>query len=434
MRRMLTSRYHPIVLQVLMTAILAAVIYFLFAYPPSDEYNPGSYLLWYVWWAALPLTFLVLGRLWCSVCPIGLLSDTVQKAVPWNLDWPAQAAGFEIGILSATFLLVHFTNLYYNFEENVAPGLVFLLAIIGLSLLAALVFRKRVWCRALCPLGAMAGLISSISFLRIKSNAALCRTQCSGKICTEGFGKEGGCPVLEQPRKGIDTRFCNYCGECLKVCPHDSCDVYFNRLPQSLAPAGQYDHQSFFASMLLLGVSLDMGLKHINDWPILFWQYSAALGVDPSAYLEMGVHMLVCFLPAAVFSLAVPAFVRRNTRPALYRLAHAGLGLSAMIIIAMGTRPLLVNGPQNLKGILLSAGLTHVRWLDATRHLDGWPIRIIQLCLIFAGVIMTLRAAIRLDAGKEQDGTRLAEMVAGAVIYLLFGAAAVWIFFQPMLT
>jgi len=87
---------------------------------------------------------------------------------------------------------------------------------IGVVLLAMLLangWRRRFWCRYLCPLGALLGLLSWRPLLRRKVNAEDCR-ECSlcGQRC-HGAAAEG-------PGRDWKPAECLGCMNCLEDCPH----------------------------------------------------------------------------------------------------------------------------------------------------------------------------------------------------------------------
>ena len=93
------------------------------------------------------------------------------------------------------------------FEVSIGPAFIILLITVAASF-----FVERPWCRYACPLGAINGIVSQVSPIRLERNADLC-TACG--ICTKS------CPVdlpVATSQK-ITSPECIGCLECVEVCP-----------------------------------------------------------------------------------------------------------------------------------------------------------------------------------------------------------------------
>ena len=72
-------------LVILPTAAVVAVILLSTAVGiEHPSFNFGTVFTWVVWWGALLLSFIVLGRAWCLVCPLGALGEWVQRLSFWR--------------------------------------------------------------------------------------------------------------------------------------------------------------------------------------------------------------------------------------------------------------------------------------------------------------------------------------------------------------
>ncbi len=100
-----------------------------------------------------------------------------------------------------------------HFDYFLLGGVLFLL-LVGLNFVS-----HRFYCRFICPLGAMFGLISKFSLLKIRINDNC--TKC--KLC-ENFCA-GGCEIHNQ-EKPKDSE-CLMCMNCLKTCPENAIEVSF---------------------------------------------------------------------------------------------------------------------------------------------------------------------------------------------------------------
>ena len=173
----------------------------------------------------------------CSwLCPVGTLSEYLWRLgrstfkknwrIPRILDIPLRAlkyallglfvyaiAGMSVAAIRAfldgPYGLIADVKLLNFFRYLGAGGATTLLVLVVLS-----VFIQNFWCRYLCPYGALLGLLSMASPLRIRRNAGLC-IDC-GKCARE-------CPsrLPVDQLVTIQSAECTACLECVASCPVD---------------------------------------------------------------------------------------------------------------------------------------------------------------------------------------------------------------------
>jgi ferredoxin-type protein NapH len=185
----------------------------------------------------------VLGRVFCSwICPAGFLfemSDRLRNAFP-NLKLPVNdfsiwrgnkyvllTAGLALAFLFGFPLLGYFyppallgrevghaaDSFFYGLVED--PRLAGGIALSGISvfLFGILVVEqfvsRRMWCRYLCPGGALYALLGRWRVLRLKTDLERC-TYCSACIRV--------CPVGLDPVRESAGMECDHCLECQSVC------------------------------------------------------------------------------------------------------------------------------------------------------------------------------------------------------------------------
>jgi len=174
----------------------------------------GNFLLLLILAAALlgNLSLLILD-------PLTLLTRTMTTAVLPALNHAVTAA--ESALYPAPFL-----RPAVDWTERALRGLVLpvtqplfaqngLIAALFLSILALNALADRFWCRALCPLGALLGLLSKVALLRPVVGPACNRCgQCAG-ACRLGAIDTG---------QGYEIRpaECTVCLDCLVACPESS--------------------------------------------------------------------------------------------------------------------------------------------------------------------------------------------------------------------
>ena len=182
------------------------------------------------------LTALLLKRGFCSwVCPFGLLTEYLNRihekifkkkyTLPRLLDYPLRSLKY---LLMAFFLwailaqmdrtaLDYFIYSPYNmvadikmlyFFEHISRFAVGVLV----TLLILSILIRNFWCRYLCPYGALLGVLSSLSLLKIYRNPETC-TNC--QKCTRS------CPVDIKVHQTSVVRSdeCHACLNCISVCP-----------------------------------------------------------------------------------------------------------------------------------------------------------------------------------------------------------------------
>jgi MauM/NapG family ferredoxin protein len=237
----------------------------------------------FLWGAVIVILTILLGRIFCSfLCPLGTINHVIGSVKPAlkgsqmvlaNQKTPSQRIKYFILILllagsilgtNMAGLLDPFALLFRSIALAVLPGIgtglrSFFDALatsdikvwsmlsyagevlvsplfgyapqayqtgwaIGLILLLILFLnriRPRFWCRTLCPLGALLGIFSRFSILKLEkylekcTNCNLCIRHCQGA-------------ASPKPGQGWETAECLTCLNCHNVCPEDALAFKFN--------------------------------------------------------------------------------------------------------------------------------------------------------------------------------------------------------------
>lgn len=204
-----------------------------------DRIHPAGLVIF----AAALAMALVLKKGFCGwICPVGALSDSV-----WKLGKKIFGRNFSVhryadyGLRSVKYILMAFfiyvivlkmpafailrflENDYYRIAD--VKMLFFFTEMtkttaITLSLLFLLsLFYRNFWCRYLCPYGALLGLLSMLSPLKIRRNNQAC-IHC--RKCTEN------CPSLlpVETLSQVKSPECTGCLTCVSHCPSkDALDI-----------------------------------------------------------------------------------------------------------------------------------------------------------------------------------------------------------------
>jgi ferredoxin len=184
---------------------------------------------------AITLLSLAVKKAFCSfLCPIGTMSEYLWRlgrrayrknvALPRWLDYPLRSLKYALLLFFVWSIarmdvptLDAFIGSPYNKVADIKMYLFFAnlsgLALKVIVVLAVLsLFIKNLWCRYLCPYGALLGLVGLLSPAKVTRDAGRC---ISCQLCTRA------CPanlrVHDAGRVWSDE--CTSCMECVAVCP-----------------------------------------------------------------------------------------------------------------------------------------------------------------------------------------------------------------------
>jgi polyferredoxin len=202
------------------------------------------HLLW-----ALPLVVLTLvfGRFFCGwICPMGVLhhllgwvgrkrrkpdrmkqnaarpSRKIKYFILLFMLGAAALGSVQVGLLDpiastwrafSTSLIPAFSNSafgLYQGERHFSFG-TFIVIVFAAALVLNFVY-PRFYCRVLCPLGALLGLLAKFSLFRISRNAAVCK-DCN--VCG------ADCQGAADPQGTVKTSECMVCLNCISGCPRN---------------------------------------------------------------------------------------------------------------------------------------------------------------------------------------------------------------------
>lgn len=173
----------------------------------------------------------VFGSLWLLVLdPITIAQRTVTASVIPGIDYVVR--GFEsalahAGVSSGIIEWID-NSVRGHLLPSVTPAFAqaIALALLFLGIVALNLFADRFWCRYLCPLGALLGLLSKFAVLRpvmaeTCTSCSRCASSCrlgaidSGVATATGAGKPAGAT----PTLAVVTSECTMCLDCFVACP-----------------------------------------------------------------------------------------------------------------------------------------------------------------------------------------------------------------------
>lgn len=357
LKALLKNRYAQLAVLVLMLAGYAFAIVAGVVGSPVGSSNFSIVFVWIAWWAALILVAVpLLGRGWCSVCPIPIPGEWLQRGnvlgphgrqPRWRgLRWPRQLR--NIWLQSAAFLLLALFSIVLLTTPLVTA------VVLGSMLVAAtalgMVFQRRSFCRYLCPVGGFIGLYSQVAPVELRVKDKLICISCEGKPCYNGSARGYGCPWDVFPGGLSRNTYCGLCMECLRTCPHDNIAVNLRAFASDLnQPAGRLDEA--FKSFVMLGSALIYSAVLLGPWGAL---KDAAYRIGSSAWFVYVVSFLViiCLVLPGLFALcASPGRDARAFRLRFSRLSSALIPLGLAAWIAFSLSFILTNGTYVLASL-----------------------------------------------------------------------------------
>lgn len=182
--------------------------------------NLANLIVWSYWWPLIILSAILLGRVWCAVCPMELMTSLCAR-VGLKLKAPAfLRSGWVITIF---YMLILFVGIHTLAIHRVPFRMaIYMLILFGAALASGLLFSRNTFCAHVCPVGHLLGLYARLAPMGWGvRDRSLC-LQCTDRSCISSrtaYEFQGrSCGVGLRPVDIEDNAECLICGQCLKAC------------------------------------------------------------------------------------------------------------------------------------------------------------------------------------------------------------------------
>jgi len=233
-RAFFTDKMFPVLPRAIVGVFFVLVLCILFLGPSSAEENIGMTLSWVVGWPLLIFSFFFLARTWCSVCGLSVPGWLAQLVLKPERPTPQFIKRYSGWIMAFLCILLFWIETAWNAYQSPRLTAWIILTITLGSLFFSMFFKRRVWCRYLCPLGAINSLFSMPSIIELRSNNHMCTNRCIDHSCYNGDDAVAGCPMFRHPFLVDNNRDCILCGQCIKNCKLNSIHLNLRLAPQEL--------------------------------------------------------------------------------------------------------------------------------------------------------------------------------------------------------
>jgi ferredoxin len=379
------------------------------------SHNFAIIIVWIAWWTALKLVFIPFGgRSWCSVCPIPLPGEWLQKGgiletsrhrFGLNFRWPKRLRGSWMQ--SGGFLLIGLFSAVTLTDPQVTAWV--LLGIFGLAIGLSLVFEKRAFCTYLCPIGGFSGMYAQTSPVEVRIIEKEICIKHEVKSCYQA------CPWGVYPVAFRDSSACGLCMECLRACPSDNLALNLRPFGTDLGRQKTTSHlDETFLALVMLGSVVAFAAVFTGPWG---WLKSAAFNIGSLPWISYALGFLainLVLLPA-VFSMAVWAGQKfTQTRLSLKRAIATQaqvlipLGLMAWIAFTVSFALPKLNLVLGVLNDPFGWGWRLLGLTDTSRMVNMAGIStMLQIALLLVGLLWSVRASMKIYETSEKKSLRL---------------------------
>jgi plastocyanin len=330
---------------------------------PVGNRNIAIIFVWILWWFILKAIIIPLGgRIWCMICPLPAPAEWLSRRsftavrfiskpfktlhhrfTGFQKDWPKPLD--NIWLQNILFLsLISFGIILIT--RPVATALLFL-SILVMSLLLALIYRRRIFCHYLCPVGGFLGTYSMASMTEIRAvDFNTCKKH-KEKSCYAGGPQGWACPWKQYIGTMKRNNYCGLCTECIKSCPKDNVGIFVRPFGSDRNLKG-YDEM--FNVIIMLVVAVVFSITMAGPWSVIknAANVTESRQIGPFLIYVASIWILALGVFPGIFALVSRlagkfAGSRESNRAIMLRLAYILVPIGIFAWIAFSLPMLMVN-------------------------------------------------------------------------------------------
>ncbi len=263
-RRLVTAPAFQPAIQIPLLLLFAVIVFLGLADTRVAGRNLATKLTWTIWWAGIIFTFILVGRLWCLMCPIGAVNEWASRLGRPDRKWPKPLQ--NLWIANGTFILLTWADVQLGVVRDPRVTAWIILLLLASAVLTGLFFQRRTFCRYLCPITGLIGIYSMMAPVELRARTCeTCRTH-KEKECFLGGPTNVGCPMFERPWEMDSNAYCNLCFECVKGCPQDNLVLRLRAFGTDLWATSRRHLDEAVLAVVLAGASLYLTGEMVQPW------------------------------------------------------------------------------------------------------------------------------------------------------------------------
>ena len=427
------SRWYPGVFQIPIAAVFGLIAFELLAGPAGAHDNAGTALMWVLWWPAIPIVFVFLGRFWCAVCPFATLSDFIQKLVGVNRPVPAFLKKYGIWIIDASFIAITWADHVWGIVASPWGSGILLLMLTFAVIVSGAFFQRRTFCRYLCFLGGLAGNYARTGMVALRAKPDICATCTAKAACYNGTEKIAACPLFSFPRTMDSNANCNLCANCIKSCPNDAITLTLRKPTQELRFLRAPKVEESFLAMAIMGIVLIQNITMLKVWEQMLAAVTQATGITSYPIIFTAVFAVGVSLPVLLLALAAKIAGNANGESIRQNFARFGYALIPLDIaghVAHNLFHLLAEGNSIFYTV---AAVFGVDKSGPPALVSNQTIQVLQFIMLALGLVGSLYTMRRIANRRYSTPTiRRATQIPYAILIILLVALNVALFLLPM--
>ncbi len=263
-QRLVTAPAFQPATQIPLLFLFAVIVFLGLADTPLAGRNLATKLTWTIWWAGIIFTFILVGRLWCLMCPIGAVNEWASRLAQPTLKWPTPLR--NLWIANGTFILLTWADVQLGVVRDPRVTAWIIILLLASALVTGLFYQRRTFCRYLCPITGLIGIYSMVAPVELRAKTCeTCRTH-QGKECFVGSSANVGCPMFERVWEMDSNAYCNLCFECVKGCTQENLVLRLRAFGTDLWAASRRHLDEAFLAVILAGASLYLTGEMVQPW------------------------------------------------------------------------------------------------------------------------------------------------------------------------